>query len=386
MAGRWFTAAWLFVTSSLAFSSVLVEEPFNYPDGPLVAVSGGIWKTHSGTSGQVEASDGRIHLSERHSEDVSLAFSSGPIALTNALTLYASVRVSFSALPSGAGTYFAHFKDASATTGFRSRIFALTNGAAAGAFRLGVAAGANAPSTVVEDDLHLNTVYLLVWRMALANNSTTLWLNPRGEEDPANTTSDEATPKAAVAFAFREAPGIGELDIDDLRAATRFEDLLAGVAPSIEVNPADQTVSEGAAVTFQVSASGTPPLAYQWARNGRDIPGATSRDLRLPRVTESDAGSYTVRVTNSFGAVASDPAALRVRPSSFRVAIECNSFSGVRLSWNANPSESYSVWVYDAVGEPPVLQAAGLVFADGAGQFEDVFSPCSSAFYQVCTP
>jgi hypothetical protein len=35
-------------------------------------------------------------------------------------------------------------------------------------------------------------------------------------------------------------------------------------------------VVQGAAVTFSVAASGTPPLAYQWQFNGTNVPGVTN--------------------------------------------------------------------------------------------------------------
>ena len=44
-------------------------------------------------------------------------------------------------------------------------------------------------------------------------------------------------------------------------------------APTITTHPANRTVQPGAPVTFSVGASGTPPLRYQWQRNGADIAG-----------------------------------------------------------------------------------------------------------------
>ena len=49
----------------------------------------------------------------------------------------------------------------------------------------------------------------------------------------------------------------------------------AVVAPAITTQPAAQTVADGQAATFSVTATGTSP-GYQWKKNGTDIPGATS--------------------------------------------------------------------------------------------------------------
>lgn len=84
------------------------------------------------------------------------------------------------------------------------------------------------------------------------------------------------------------------------------------VAPTITTQPQSQTVNEGANVTFTVVATGTAPLAYQWSKGGTAIAGATTATLTLNAVTLASAGSYTVRVSNSAGAVTSNPAMLTV--------------------------------------------------------------------------
>jgi plastocyanin len=86
----------------------------------------------------------------------------------------------------------------------------------------------------------------------------------------------------------------------------------ASTPPSITSQPKSQTVSAGANVTFNVTATGTAPLSFQWQKNGTDVPGSTSASLTLNAVTASDAGSYTVVVTNAAGSVTSDSATLTV--------------------------------------------------------------------------
>ncbi|KAB2645128.1 MAG: immunoglobulin domain-containing protein, partial [Verrucomicrobia bacterium] len=52
-----------------------------------------------------------------------------------------------------------------------------------------------------------------------------------------------------------------------------------GTAPSFTTQPTSQTVTAGANVNFNVTASGTAPLSYQWRLNGANISGATSATL-----------------------------------------------------------------------------------------------------------
>jgi glucose/arabinose dehydrogenase len=82
--------------------------------------------------------------------------------------------------------------------------------------------------------------------------------------------------------------------------------------PSINVPPLSQTVLVGAATTFAVSATGDLPLHYQWRKNSANLTGVTNASLLLTNVQFSDAGNYTVIVSNSVGLTSSPPAVLTV--------------------------------------------------------------------------
>ncbi len=86
-----------------------------------------------------------------------------------------------------------------------------------------------------------------------------------------------------------------------------------GVAPTIVAQPPGRTVTVGAPATFEVSASGTAPLAYRWQRDGVDIPGATSATYRLEDAELDDDGAeFRAVVTNGVGEATSDAATLAV--------------------------------------------------------------------------
>lgn len=95
------------------------------------------------------------------------------------------------------------------------------------------------------------------------------------------------------------------------------------VAPTITTQPASQSVSVGANVTFTVAASGTAPFTYQWRKGGQNIQNATSATLTLNNVQTGDAGSYDVIVTNSVNSVTSNAATLTV-----------NTVVGDGITWN----------------------------------------------------
>jgi hypothetical protein len=85
------------------------------------------------------------------------------------------------------------------------------------------------------------------------------------------------------------------------------------VAPSITVQPADQSIKAGQTATYSVTAAGAVPLSYQWRKNGTAIAGATSAGYATPAETTADNGvTFAVVVSNSAGSVISRAARLTV--------------------------------------------------------------------------
>ncbi len=88
--------------------------------------------------------------------------------------------------------------------------------------------------------------------------------------------------------------------------------LAVNTAPTITQHPQSQSACEGDSVTFNVSATGTAPLSYQWRKNSVNIGGATSSSYTINPVSSGDAGNYDCVVSNSCGSVTSNPATLTV--------------------------------------------------------------------------
>jgi sugar lactone lactonase YvrE len=84
------------------------------------------------------------------------------------------------------------------------------------------------------------------------------------------------------------------------------------VTPVFVTQPASQTVPVGYSVTFTVTISDSGAPTFQWQKDGVDIPGATSISYTNNSVALTDAGNYTVNVTNAAGTSTSDPATLTV--------------------------------------------------------------------------
>jgi sugar lactone lactonase YvrE len=86
----------------------------------------------------------------------------------------------------------------------------------------------------------------------------------------------------------------------------------AAAAPVIATQPLSQSVTAGGNVQFSVTAGGLPAPTYQWHVNGSPFQGATSSSLSITNARATDAGDYTVVVTNALGSVTSAKATLTV--------------------------------------------------------------------------
>jgi hypothetical protein len=91
--------------------------------------------------------------------------------------------------------------------------------------------------------------------------------------------------------------------------------------PSIAAQPSPASVFSGSKASFTVTASGTPPLAYQWQLNGVNVNlltdatnfvGINSNVLTVLSASSSDVGAYRAIVTSTlgYGSITSSNAAL----------------------------------------------------------------------------
>jgi len=84
------------------------------------------------------------------------------------------------------------------------------------------------------------------------------------------------------------------------------------VPPTIATPPDSQTIAVGSNATFNVGVNGSAPFSYQWRFNDLPLPGKTAATLVLTNVQASNAGPYSVAVSNPAGAITSAVAALTV--------------------------------------------------------------------------
>lgn len=106
----------------------------------------------------------------------------------------------------------------------------------------------------------------------------------------------------------------------DMAFIATFSGGVLGVPPGIVTQPASQAVSPGGTAVFNVTASGTSALTYQWKHAGTNltdsvrISGTQTSALTVSNANASDAGYYYVAVSNSAGFANSQSALLTVLP------------------------------------------------------------------------
>jgi hypothetical protein len=98
--------------------------------------------------------------------------------------------------------------------------------------------------------------------------------------------------------------------------ATSRNAVLTTTAVSVSITnnaePADRTIAEGESTTFTLAVAGSPILNYQWFKNDAPIDGATAAAYTITNAVLSDAGNYSVSVSNRMNVVTSREAKLTV--------------------------------------------------------------------------
>ncbi|HWR55310.1 MAG TPA: immunoglobulin domain-containing protein [Negativicutes bacterium] len=90
------------------------------------------------------------------------------------------------------------------------------------------------------------------------------------------------------------------------------------IAPSIMIQPLNETRTAGDNVSFTVLAAGSEALSYQWRKGGADltgggrISGTTADTLTISGIQSDDAGDYSCLISNDEGNVTSSSGTLTV--------------------------------------------------------------------------
>lgn len=178
--------------SSQASATLFYIDTFNYPDGNLTTVSGGLWVGHSGSgfNDDIEVKNGNALVRNSGSEDANRQ--TGSIMGANDVWYYAAT---FRLDDKGASVdgmnedYFLHFKD-SGTFNFNARLLP-TNPSGGGDYSLAIAASSLGDGRADwASDLNYGDNVCVVVEWNNGTGEATLWVNPIDSNSP-SVTDDE---------------------------------------------------------------------------------------------------------------------------------------------------------------------------------------------------
>ena len=126
------------------------------------------------------------------------------------------------------------------------------------------------------------------------------------------------------------------------------------------VSPATATLALGQTLALTAVATGTPPLSYQWLRNGTAIAGATSASYSIASIVPAQAGTYTVSVTNIYGSATSSslPVVVLAAPQITAQPANRTATIGRTVLLSVSATSSVQPVTY-------VWRRGGLILADG---------------------
>lgn len=138
--------------------------------------------------------------------------------------------------------------------------------------------------------------------------------NPQGSGQITGTPTTAGSYSVTIqAWEFANAQGSFSVPITILFTVAAAS---AAGPPTITTQPTSVVSAVGEPATFTVGVTANPAATFQWYRNGVVIAGATGASYGVNNVSLTDAGNYTVDVTNSFGTVTSAAATLTVNVTS----------------------------------------------------------------------
>jgi hypothetical protein len=131
-------------------------------------------------------------------------------------------------------------------------------------------------------------------------------------------------------------------------------------APTITTQPLTQTNVMNATAAFSVGVQGSLPFTYQWYFNGAPIAGAISNRLLVPNLQLSNAGRYSVVVSNALGEATSTAANLSVVTG---LVLDYMPYGFMPLPTPANPGDVTAIAA--GADHTVALRADGTVIAWG---------------------
>lgn len=385
------------MTTASGLSAVIIDEPFDYPDTPLMFNTP--WSVREAFIGAANVVDGELFLTSAEYNTVQRSFENGPYGGAEGETdLYVGMRVKILGMPT-----WAHFAQLVGDNEvIRSRLYAILDlNDEAGVFRFGAESTRlipPSPSALAHSgQLATNHFYFVVTKHNFASRATTLWVAPTQESDASSTTTVNPTTLAGLnGFQFRQGPGMGTMLVDDLKIGSTFSDVMLSNLPPRIAASSSVTMS-GASVTDPILITVMDPDSpvQSLALHGHSANLALVRHEDI--VFGENQGNRTVTITPVPGVVGVAPIILTVSDESssasttltLEVAVPApptltysRYASELRLSWPTGGN-----FELQKATDLPANEWLSLPYwLDGNTNFIQVDSSGERAFYRLFKP
>jgi beta-galactosidase len=199
--------------------------------------------------------------------------------------------------------------------------------------------------TINQVMLYWEAAYATQYQIQVSNdahNWTSVFTQPTGQGGVENITFVPVSARYVRMYGTARATQYGY-------SLYEFQVYGPSTAPTITVQPANQSAKVGSTTTFAVTAGGTGPFTYQWLKNGVAISGATSASYTTPALLSTDNGElFSVTIGSVNGTVTSTAATLSV--GSYTIY---PGFVGVDLNNNTNGAWTDNHIYVTVIGRDP---------------------------------
>ena len=145
---------------------------------------------------------------------------------------------------------------------------------------------------------------------------------------------------------------------------------LPPVAPLINMQPISLSIPVGTVAYFSVGYTGDAPFTFQWYKDNVALENQTNAILNISSVSSSDAGSYTVTITNDGGSATSSaatlavivPAAPTITMQPQNKTIEAGSNSSISIEVQGTEPLTF-VWSKDGTAIPNAIGSVLPIYA-----------------------
>lgn len=220
----------LALAASVAGAAVVLNEPFSYPDGPLVG--NGTWTAHSGAGNKViMVSAGKITLEQSggSGEDVNATYAA---QAATARTFSSFDLMVPSGATLGGSDYFAHFRTSS-NFNYRTRVY-VQSPTGAGNYSIGLSTTSGGATATWPTDLTFDVTYKVVTAYDASTGTSDLWIDPVSEASSSISSADAAAAGEPVdSYAFRQGSSVTAFQvIDNLLIGQSFDDVAGAATPA----------------------------------------------------------------------------------------------------------------------------------------------------------